>query len=195
MEYDKKSLQNTYNYINNIYDNLTFYELYSNSIIIFILITLIVFLIASYCYVMTIKTKIASNWNNERCSPINIPFAGLINKPNDKTILQYTSENFKFCISSIFLKIISYIIQPFIFLIYGITNSYYLIDESINNIRLIINNIRINITNIIINIINKAFNVLIVFQQIIISLKDSFSKLGGVLSTCLYFVLALYLFS
>ena len=45
--------------------------------------------------------ELKSNWQNIRCDPLYIPFAGIINKPPEKTIAEYTAENFNMCVTKV----------------------------------------------------------------------------------------------
>ena len=86
-------IKQTANFINGIYDNLTYYDLYGSSIISFFIITLFVLLAFAFSRIIQSKEIIASDWENQRCKPQNIPFAGYISKPSDKTAFEYTNEN------------------------------------------------------------------------------------------------------
>ena len=87
------NLDKTIIFINETYDKLSYFDLYGNSVIIFIFATLFVFTVFSYCKVIQSKETIADDWINQRCKPQNIMFAGLITGPEDSTAFQYTSEN------------------------------------------------------------------------------------------------------
>ena len=93
------NILNSVNKLEDLYGNLTYFDQYGTSVIIFLLLTLIVFLVHSYCFVMINAQPIKDDWVNQRCYPSNIPFAGLINKPDDKTASQFTKENFFFSIN------------------------------------------------------------------------------------------------
>ena len=89
------NMKTTSQFINKTYDELSFFDLYGNSVVIFMLMTLFVFLVFSYCKIMQTKESIADDWINQRCKPQNIPFAGLITHPEGTSAFQYTSDNFQ----------------------------------------------------------------------------------------------------
>lgn len=186
------SLNKTIDIINKVYDNLNYYDLYGNSILIFIILTIIVFLIVSYCYVMQYKETIADDWINQRCNPKVIPFAGFINKPEDKTIINYTGENFNYCVQNILVGIMGTMTQPFSYLISYLVVIFKSLGNSINIIRQVIHNIRENIRIFVENILHRILNMLIPFQQMIIALKDSLLKSQGALVAGLYTTLGSY---
>ena len=86
----------TAKFVNNTYDNLSYFDLYGNSVFLFIFITIFVFVVFSYCKVMETKESIADDWINQRCKPQNMLFAGFITKPENTSAFQYTSDNFQY---------------------------------------------------------------------------------------------------
>ena len=125
---NKDNMDTTLKFINNTYDKLSYFDMYGNSVFIFILITLFVFLVYSYCQIMQKKEAIADDWVNQRCKPQNIPFAGFITHPDGTTAFQYTNENFQYCVQNILTNITSYALEPFQYMISAITdifNSFY----------------------------------------------------------------------
>ena len=88
-------------YINNLYDNLSFVDMNISSILLFIFITTFVILIYTYCSIMRNSADIKNNWESERCKPSVIPFAGIINKPLHQSIIEFTANNFNHCINNI----------------------------------------------------------------------------------------------
>ena len=77
--------QSTSKYVNNIYDKLSYYDMYGSTIMIFILLTLFVFYVYTYFKIMQIKEEVANDWSNQRCNPKYIPFAGYITHPDGTT--------------------------------------------------------------------------------------------------------------
>jgi hypothetical protein len=87
---------NNESYINlkNTYDNLNYFDQYGSSVVLFILITISLFILCSYCFVMINVEPIKEDWINQRCKPSIIPFAGLINAPEGMSSSDFTKENF-----------------------------------------------------------------------------------------------------
>ena len=91
--------------ISNLYTNLTYFDDYSETIGIYVFITLVTILVCVYCYVMIRAETIKKDWINQRCKPNIIPFAGLINKPDNMSASEYTVENFSYCTNDIMKSI------------------------------------------------------------------------------------------
>ena len=186
-------INSTLKYINKIYDGLSYYDLYGGSVINFFLLTMFVFLVWSYCVIMQTKEVIASDWVNQRCKPSNIPFAGLINKPENKTAFEYTGENFQFCLNSILVDITGALVQPITFLINSLQKSFKALGASINAIRNVVNEIRKRIAVFTQEVLGRILNILVPFQKIILAVSDTFAKMQASLTTGLYTVLSSYL--
>jgi hypothetical protein len=178
--------------INKLYDHLTYFDLYGNSVLFFIIITLIVFLVYSYSVVMVNSNAIKADWVNQRCNPKVIPFAGFINKPDDQGIFDYTGDNFSFCIQDILTKITGYAVQPFDFIINFLSAIFDDIKNAVNIIREFLASIRTKFSEIAENILTRILNMLIPIQRIFIALRDSFAKSQAVLTAGLYTSLGAY---
>ena len=184
--------EKTANFINGVYDNLTYYDLYGTSIFLFFIITTIIILAIIFSRIIQSKDEIASDWNNQRCKPQNIPFAGYISKPTDKTAFEYTNENFQYCIQNILLNISEKSLQPFNFMIDSLTSIFSKIAEAIQKIREILSSMRENVKKIAKDIMNRILNILTPLQTMLISLADAFNKTQGILTAGLYTALGSY---
>jgi hypothetical protein len=187
-----KNISNTFVFINETYDNLSYFDLYGNSVLIFIFVTLFVFIVFSYCKIMESKEDIANDWVNQRCKPQNMLFAGLITHPEDTTPLKYTSDNFQYCVQSILTNISSYALQPFYFMIKSLTQVFEQMRNSIQEIRELINKIRNNLKEFTQDIMGRLLNIMIPMQKMFIALMDTFQKIQGTMSAGLYTMLGSY---
>lgn len=146
----------------------------------------------SYFIVMTNSNEIKKDWNVNRCKPQNMLFAGIINKPPDSTVLEYTGENFTYCVQNILVSISSYFFQPFYYIYDTIIEVFNEIEESINAIRSMISNIRTDIQTIVTEIMGRILNVVSPLQTMMIAVMDSFGKVQGILTAGLMTALGGY---
>lgn len=187
-----KKMKDTFNFINQTYDKLSYFDLYGNSVIIFILVTLFIFIVFSYCKIMQSKESIADDWINQRCKPQNILFAGLITHPEDTTSFQYTSDNFQYCVQNILSNISSYALQPFQFMISSLTKVFQEISESLQQSRELINKIRNSFKEFTQDVLSRILNIMIPIQKMFIALMDIFQKIQGTMTAGLYTMLGSY---
>ena len=185
-------LKPDFKYINDLYDGLSYYDMYGTTIMIFLLITMIVAFIYGYFQIMRIREEIANDWQNQRCNPKYIPFAGYITHPEGTTAFQYTSDNFQYCIQNVENDVAGQAMQPLNFLISGVTNMLNIIKTSVQQTREFLNKLRQNIRKIAEDIFHKILNVMIPLQSLLISLKDMLDKTQGILTAGLYTFLGAY---
>ncbi len=112
----ENNLSKSIDMIDSLYNNLSYFDIYGGSVLIFITITCVVIIIATYCQLMINAQSIRDDWVNQRCNPKVMPFAGFINKPDNKTINEFTAENFSYCTQDILNNLTGEVVQPFQFL-------------------------------------------------------------------------------
>lgn len=190
--FTEKDLINSTNTINKLYGKLEYLDIYGSSIMLFITVTLIVLFVFFYFVAMNNSQAIKDDWVNQRCSPVVIPFVGFINKPDNKSIAEFTEENLNYCIQNILVNISGVAAQPFSFLINVLTTIFEDIQNAINTIRKVMAELRVDIKKIMQEILNLTLNVVVSVQQIFIGLKDAMGKAQGILSAALFTSLGTY---
>jgi len=178
--------------IDKLYDNLSYFDKYGGTMIIFMLVNIIFFYLCVYFQLMKQSEEIKSDWGNNRCNPKVIPFAGLINRPENKTILEYTKENWDYCIQNTLTAISSDALQPLTYITSGLGNIFSEIANGVNAIRKMMSLIRTNMSNITEDILGRVLNILTPLQQMMIAFKDSMLKIQGILTAGLYTSLGTY---
>lgn len=181
-----------YNKIYKMYDKLTYLDKYGGSVILFIIISLVLILGIAYCYIGINIQSIKENWVQERCKPYIIPFASIINKPIGISFIDFTNQNFQYCMQNVIKGVSSDAVQPITFVV-GILNFLAnLIKESINAIRNMFNKVRTEIQTVTEEVMGRLGNIMIPLQQIIISMKDMLSKIQGAMTASLFTLLGGY---
>ena len=178
--------------IENLYKNLTYFDQYSSSVLLFVIITICLLLAMSYCYIVANIQPIKDDWVNQRCKPYVIPFAGIINSPKDKTMMQFTSENFNYCTQNILKDVTGEALKPLTYISNVITDTVNVVKDSINAIRAMFDKVRTYFQNVIQEIMGRIMNVMIELQKIIISFKDFIGKVQGTLTAGLFTSLGTY---
>ena len=188
----ENNLSKSIDMIDSLYNNLSYFDIYGGSVLIFITITCVVIIIATYCQLMVNAQAIKDDWVNQRCNPKVMPFAGFINKPDNKSINEFTAENFSYCTQDILTNLTGEVVQPFQFLTNYLLSIFQGFLESINKIREVMAGIRENMREIAENILHRILNVMIPLQRIFSALMDSLNKTQGVLTASLYTSLGSY---
>lgn len=173
--------------------NLSYFQKYSGDINSAFIIFLIVFLGVSYNYAKINAKSIVADWNNQKCKPSVMPFAGIINPPTDGTSsTDFTLNNFNECINVIFTDMANDATAPINFIVDAIKDFFEMIKNMINAIRQFVNYLRVQAQNIFQEIMGKLLNVFVGIQELMIYMKDLFSKIQGIMTGVLYLSVTIY---
>lgn len=178
--------------IKTTYENLTYFDQYSESVILFFIMTIAVSLIISYCFVMINTQPILDDWVNQRCKPNIIPFAGLISRPPGVSIMDSTSENFNYCIQKINMSMSGTAMQPLSFVTNMLQNMMAQIKNEIQSIRAMFDKIRTMFVKVSQEIMGRVINIMIPLQQMIISFRDLIGKIQGAMTASVFTLLGSY---
>lgn len=178
--------------INKMYEHIGYFDEYGGSVLLFILITILLFVGHSYSVVMMNMKPIKDDWPAQRCNPKVIPFAGLINKPANMSVSEYTNENFQYCIQDILTSISGYAVQPITYASSLLQDSVAELSQATNFMNNMMANIRTNMTAMGENTMNRVANVLVPLQRIVIGLKDFMEKIKAIFTSALYTSLGTY---
>jgi hypothetical protein len=178
--------------IQKIYKKLHFSDMYGNAMVQFIVLTILLIGIHYYFKSLVNGQTIKKNWPNERCKPQNILLAGFINKPNDKSIAQYTQENFTYCVQSVLKTLIGDAVNPLVYVTAILNEIFLTIGVAINEIRAVFAYIRNEITSIVKEILARVLNILIPIQHMVIGLRDLMGKTQAIMVSSLYTFVGVY---
>jgi hypothetical protein len=185
---DNPGLQN----IKKLYENLNYFDQYGGSVILFIIITIVLCLLITYCFVMINIQPIISDWANQRCKPNIIPIAGFITHPIGMSAFDYTAQNFNYCIQNINSSIAGSALQPLTFITNSLKNMMNGITNDIQNIRAMFDKVRNAFLEVSQEIMGRIMNITIPLQQMIIVFKDVISKIQGTMTAGLFTLLGTY---
>lgn len=185
---DNQGLQN----IMKMYEKLNYFDQYGGSVILFIIITILLILIISYCLIMVNAQPIIDDWPNQRCKPNIIPFAGLITHPEGISASDYTFQNFNYCTQNILSSVTGLAVEPITFVINILNTMAERIKNDIQSVRAMFDKVRTMFQQVTQEIMGRIINFTIPLQQIVISFKDLLSKIQGTMTAGLYTLLGSY---
>lgn len=179
--------------INKLYDKAGYLERYGGDLYIAIVIFALFFLVFSYYAVMTKLRPIRANWVKERCNPSVVPFAGLIYRPEGKSVMEATADNFAECGQTVTRNISGYALQPFLYIISTMNRVFQEIAGSVNAVRAMFNNVRGGVTEVGQDVMGRSLNIVTPIQQVIASSKAAFGKASGIGASAIYTLYGSYL--
>ena len=184
--------ERSYKQLKTMYDGLTYFDQYGSSLLLCIIITIILFLLVSYCFALIYAQPIKDDWVNQRCNPSVIPFAGIINAPPGQSATDFTKDNFDYCTQNVIKGVTGNAVQPLTFVTSAIMTVFKKIQDGINKVREMFNKIRLQIRAVGEEIMGRIMNIMIPLQQIIIGLKSMLGRTQGILTAGLYTLLGSY---
>jgi len=157
-----------------------------------ILCVVFAFLICYYYYVNVLQV-VRTNWQEHKCNPLLIPFAGIINNPSDKSSFEFTASNFSGCVNSMLKDIVEVAVHPFIFMVNILHEATENIAISVQNMRKLSYNTRMEFINTIQKIYDTLMNVVAYFINFTIKIKDTVDKVKGNMAAVLYSIFGSYM--
>ena len=179
-------MNNTIDTLENLYTKETYYQKYGKDVIISIFIIYLFLAISFYFHTLNHIPNIKANWNQNKCNPIYMPFAGVVLNNPKKTNLEQVDENFSQCIQNILVSIINVFVEPFLFALTVIIDAVEGTFGSFNTLRALFDAIRKDISELTNNIEKKILysNAPILRQTVL--MKNSIQVTTGILTTALY---------
>jgi len=94
--------ENLVNKINTYFENTAYSDIYSNDIWFTIMIFIVVIFIALYFFIISSIKSYKNSWQQNKCNPIFMPFASVINSEESKgSELDYIINNFNECLNTL----------------------------------------------------------------------------------------------
>jgi len=181
-----------YKRVNKLYETAGFLEKYGGSIVMTVIIILVFFILISYYYIKSKMTSIQQNWSEEKCNPAVIPFAGLINPPQDGSSMDYTSENFNQCLNNTLEGVADVAMEP---IHYSVSIANEVIEgagSAINDLRNMLSSLRDKLSEFSKNAMARVLGILMPVLHIFIKMKDAFQKVNGVMATSIFGLMGAY---
>jgi len=192
MDSGPESINKTLDKVQSLYSKLGYFDMYGGSVLIFIILTIIVIIICSFCISKSNAQILIDDWPNQRCSVLVMPYAGYITHPEGTTAFDYTQENFNYCVQNILASITGPVVQPFGFITTIFASLINIVQNSLQSVRAVFDRIRYAIQGVIKNIMSRLINIFTPLQQIILATKDILNKMQGQMATILFSSLGAY---
>lgn len=169
-----------------------YYAKYGNDIWITILLIITTIFIVLYNAYKSVIQQVKLNWNEYRCSPIYLPFAGIIMPEKDKSFMDTTVENFQYCIQSDISAVFNIIMMPFEFAAYVLVDSIDIVTSIFVAIASFTQWIQEMVGEIYSELFNKIIYVITPIMNILLRFRDITSKSNGIFVTMIYSILNIY---
>ena len=175
-----------------LYKNRGYFDRYGEDVMISLLLIVLTVLVTGYSNYQSIMAEVQRNWNQHRCNPIYMPFAGVIMPQAGMSVTETTSTNFAYCIKQDASAVFSIALMPFEFGMYLVIDFIDAVLESIMAFMVFIHWLKQQLGGIFNTIYEKIINFLIPLIETIVYLRDMIAKLNGIAITSLYTVMNIY---
>ena len=181
--------------INHYNKNNTYLNLYGGSFVVSLLTVFFFFILISYCFILIHSEEVRNDWDNQRCKPHVMPFAGIIQDTGDKTRGQYSVDNFKDCMTEIASDVVSFAIKPLMTITTNLLNLKKELVDDLKSIYTRLDEIGERsfngVNNITSRIISKFGSVLVPIQNMIAQMRDTMNKVQGSMASVIYVMIAM----
>jgi hypothetical protein len=180
------------NNIIKLYNESGYTDKYGLDLWIVITFTIVIILACMYYYILNHLQPIKANWNNEKCNPLYMPFAGVIFDKKGDDLYSFTANNFTECTQTILEKITNYAFMPFYYAMSAISSIFVVIINAIATIREMFDKLRNASSEIISVIFDRIFNITAPIIEMFINIKSVVAKFVGTITSILYTIIASY---
>jgi len=180
------------NEITKLYNSLGYLDIHGKDILLSMAIIIIVLFLSGFTSYHGLMAKLRSDWENQRCSPIIMPFAGYIIPIPGKTNSEVTYENVRYCIKKDAAEVFSIALLPFEFALYVMVEFLDNIEEGIRSVMATIRYVLNKITEERDKIYNKIAYVVVPIVEMLLYMRDGLAKSAGVMTVALYTVMNIY---
>jgi len=175
-----------------LYQNRGYFELYGKDVVISLGIGAVTLGIVSYATYQSLLLQIRANWNESKCNPIYMPFAGLIMPKPGVSTMENTVENFSYCIKQDASMVFNIAMLPFEFCLYLVIEFMDIVLEAIMTFMRLIQWLRDQLGKMFASFYNKLLYFVIPLIEMMIHVRDGLSKVNSIALTTLFITMSIY---
>jgi hypothetical protein len=178
--------------VNKLYEKTSYLDRYGGSLIVAVFTIICVSLFFSYSYLKNHSDVIKNNWQQNRCNPIYIPFAGMIINPKNMSKHEYATNNFFHCFGILLKDVVEVALAPIEAASILISASVSLIVGTMNNLMGAILYLRNALGSGFGILGNRSLNALTLLTKLSLLVQNSFNQSQGILVSIMYIFFTAY---
>lgn len=178
--------------LNALYKNRGYFERYGGDVCISIVLILLTVTITGYSNYQSVMAQVKTNWNQKRCNPIYMPFAGIIMPEPGKSTVETTVTNFSYCIKQDASAVFSIAMMPFEFTIFLMIEFIDAVLSAILAFMAFIQWLKNQLGGIFATVYTKIIYFLIPLIEMVIHIRDLIAKVNGIATAALYTAMNIY---
>lgn len=146
----------------------------------------------TYTTYQSTLAAIRNDWANNKCSPIILPFAGLIMPVPGQSTLDATVQNFEYCVQQDVSVVLQLLMLPLEFIAYAVIDFIEIILDAIAAIMAMLAALKAAIGGIAETAYEQIARFVLPIFLFILRVRDLISKANGVMMTSLYSTMVVY---
>ena len=178
--------------VNKLYEKTTYLDRYGGSLVVAVFTIIGVSLFFSYSYLKNHSDVIKNNWQQNRCNPLYIPFAGMIINPKNMSKHEYATNNFFHCFGVLLKDVVEVALAPIEAASILIAASVSLIVGTMNSLMGAILYLRNALSSGFGLLGNRSLNALTLITKLSLLTSNSFNQSQGILVTIMYIFFTAY---
>lgn len=178
--------------LNKLYEKTTYLDKYGGSVVVAVFTIIGASMYFTYSYLKNNSDVIKNNWQQNRCSPLYIPFAGIIMDPKNMSKNEFATNNFFECFGVLLKEIVEAALAPIQAASLLIAASVSLITGTMNSLMGAILYLRNAFGSGFGLLGNRSLNALTLITKLSLLVKNSFNQGQGILVTIMYIFFTAY---
>jgi len=178
--------------IQELYQNRGYLDRYGEDVCITMVLILLTVSINGYTNYQSVMAQVRANWNQHRCNPIYMPFAGVIMPEPGSTSVETTVKNFSYCIKQDVSSVFSIALMPFEFSIYLMIEFIDAVLAAILTIMAFIQWLKNQLGGIFATLYNKIVYFIVPLIEMVIHIRDMIAKINGIAISSLFTIMNIY---
>jgi hypothetical protein len=178
--------------LHKLYKSQGYFSIHGTDMLITMALLISTCLISGMTSYQGLLFKIRSDWDNKRCSPILLPFAGYLMPVEGKTTNEVNQENMTYCMKQDMSAVLSIAILPLEFSLYVMVEFLDTIEEGIRSTMSVIRYVLNAITAERDKFYNRLTGFVVPVVEILLYVRDAMAKTNGIMTVALYTVMNIY---
>jgi len=179
-------------WLETLYKKQGYFATYGGDFTIAVLLIAATIAITSYSTYQSLLLQIQTNWNENRCNPIYMPFAGMIMPQPGISAAETTTQNFSYCIKQDVSMVFSIAMMPLEFGMFLIIEFLDTVMEGIMAFMKLIQWLKDQLGGIVATFYNQIIGFIIPLIETVVHIRDALAKINGIAVTSLFLTMNIY---
>lgn len=175
-----------------LYKHRGYFDTYGSDVFVSMGLGALTIAITSYASYQSVLAQVRSNWNEHKCNPIYMPFAGIIMPQPGMSTADNTIQNFSYCIHQDAAMVFQVAMLPIEFCIFMTIEFMDMVMESILAFIRLMKWLSDQIGGFFASTYNKLLYFIIPLVEMVVHMRDALSKITAIALTSVFVTMTVY---